>query len=442
MILSPSILLFLGALFVFAFLSWRQCVFTVLWLLLVEGAFRKWFFPQASDVFYFLKDGLILIAYAKYALSQESRIKTLLPQGLQISILLCVLLVFMLTLLPSLGSPIIGLFGARNYLLYLPLLFLGKDLFHSEADLMRFLRLYLLASLPLFALALVQYSSPMDAAINQLVADSGAQGGMVGNRMRVASSFSYIAGYACYLQIVIALVLPLLLIEAPPLWRYLFRLIFICAVGGIMLTGSRGPALLTLIIIGLYVLLNQEIRRRRLVVKVLFSVVFCVVFAVLWLSTAFENYSSRIRSNQDIGSRIISYFANPLEYTNYAGLLGYGPGATFQATQRIRNKLELPAGEKIPVYYESEPERVMLELGILGFFLWYGIRVSLLGLLWITYRSLHAPFLRELALVVFLIHLTSLPHLMVFQVTFMVYYWFFAGFILLLPALERKAAST
>ncbi|MFM6265633.1 MAG: hypothetical protein ACKPFA_03845, partial [Dolichospermum sp.] len=48
------------------------------------------------------------------------------------------------------------------------------------------------------------------------------------------------------------------------------------------------------------------------------------------------------------------------------------------------------------------------------------------------------PFLRNLALAAFLFHVTNFTLLMVFNYILGVYYWFFAGFIFLLPQLENR----
>jgi hypothetical protein len=97
----------------------------------------------------------------------------------------------------------------------------------------------------------------------------------------------------------------------------------------------------------------------------------------------------------------------------------------------------LPRGEFIPTYYEAEMGRVALELGPIGFGLWYGLRVSLLISLWLVFRKLKRPFLRELALAAFLIHAIQINGHLVFHHTFSVYYWFLSGFIFLLPRLEQ-----
>ena len=44
-------------------LNWRRSLKTVLVLVVLEGALRKWVLPQASDLLYFLKDFILINAF-------------------------------------------------------------------------------------------------------------------------------------------------------------------------------------------------------------------------------------------------------------------------------------------------------------------------------------------------------------------------------------------
>ena len=79
----------------------------------------------------------------------------------------------------------------------------------------------------------------------------------------------------------------------------------------------------------------------------------------------------------------------------------------------------------------------MLELGPIGFFLWYGLRISIAIALWLVFWKLKRPSLRQLALAAFLIQAIEISGQLVFHHTFSVYYWFLSSFIFLLPRLEQ-----
>ena len=89
------------------------------------------------------------------------------------------------------------------------------------------------------------------------------------------------------------------------------------------------------------------------------------------------------------------------------------------------------------IYSEGEVGKIMLELGWFGFVLWYVMRIAIIVALWRTYRSIKSLLLRQLALTAFLIHGVMISMHMVFLSSFMIYYWFLAGFIYLLPKLDE-----
>ncbi len=148
-------------------MKWRRSVKAVFLLLVLEGALRKWVLPQASEMIYFLKDVILIGAYFNfYALSafkeklpKQGKIVNLL---IFISISWCIFQVFN----PSLGSPLVGIFGLRGYLIYLPLIWMIPYLFELENDLYKFLRSHLLLTIPVGIIGIVQFFSPASSWIN------------------------------------------------------------------------------------------------------------------------------------------------------------------------------------------------------------------------------------------------------------------------------------
>ena len=83
----------------------------------------------------------------------------------------------------------------------------------------------------------------------------------------------------------------------------------------------------------------------------------------------------------------------------------------------------------------------MLELGPIGFVLWYGLRFSVFVAAMRCSSVLRGTALRKMALILAAYHLTILDAGIVFDVTNAVYYWFFAVLIFLLPSFERSRAG-
>jgi hypothetical protein len=181
-----GIVSFVAILVVFAIIvslysqSWRTIIKLSLVIVVLEGAFRKWVLPQASDMIYFLKDLVILIAYCKYYLSSEPKY----PFRLNLfNIVLLTLLVWgsVQVFTPSLGSPIIGLFGLRGYLFYVPMMWMLPSLFQSQEEIYKFLRSYLLIAIPLALLAIAQFYSPLHSPINVYAGDMVVNAEVDGN---------------------------------------------------------------------------------------------------------------------------------------------------------------------------------------------------------------------------------------------------------------------
>ncbi len=421
-------------------LNWRQCIKLVLLLVVIEGALRKWVIPGASDVVYFFKDFVLLAAYYKYVSSRHSFSHLGLPgeRTRRALIFLAAVVVAFEVANPASGSPILGLFGARNYLLYIPMMYLIGDLFRSREELVTFLQRYLLLAIPIALLALKQNRSPAGSAVNMYVWGESMGPAMVGAAVRVTGTFSYIAGYVAYLVTTISLVIPLLVLELPPFWKWSMRAVLVSVIGGIILTGSRGPMFLLAGFLALYIVLNRVFRQLRLYYKFITPALLCIIPFMLWFGPQINAYLERASGTQDLIPRMVDSIMAPFYSIDEVGLTGYGAGSAYQAADIIRGMFGLPQGVPIKAFLESEPQRVMFELGPLGFLIWYLLRIHLIAALWRTHRNARVPLYRELAITACLVHLLAIYGQVVFQITFMVYYWFLAGFIYLVPNLERK----
>lgn len=419
-------------------LQWRTCVKLVLVIVVVEGAIRKWVLPGASQFIYFFKDFLVLAAYLKF-FSRSGLPPVTEPSERRFRGLMTMSMIFIgLEIMNwNLGSPLLGVFGARNYLLYIPLVYLIRDLFRSRAELVTFVQRYLLLVIPVALLAVKQHISPPDSFWNIYARNEDIGTAMIGQAVRVTGTFSYIAGFSSFLQTAAALTIPLLILELPPIWKWMMRTVFVSIIASILLTGSRGPILVMGAFLISYFLLNRNFRYYRLYRKLLIPVSAFAIIGLGWMGPQISLFVGRGAGGSDLLPRMLDALTQPVRSITDVGVAGYGVGSAYQAADVIRETFGLPLGNPIPVFLESEPQRVMYEIGPFGFALWYLLRLSLIAALWRTYLRAQVPLYRELALTACLIHATSLTSQMVFQITFMVYYWFLAGFVLLLPRLER-----
>jgi hypothetical protein len=424
-------------------LKWRRSVKTVFLLLVLEGALRKWVLPQANEMIYFLKDIVILGAYFNFYLFSDSD-KSLFKKISFINVLIFSVFGWCLfqVLNPSLGSPLIGFFGLRAYLLYLPLIWMLPSLFQSEGELYKFLRSHLLLLIPVGLIGIVQFLSPATSFINKYSNEEGPAVATFGvnSATRITGTFSYINNYAVYLIVCFGLLVVMLSIKQSWRWHFISLIEIFFVVINSFMTGSRGTIFAeVLLLIGFLSIkiLTKPASILRLTKQLIIPILIVAIAASTWFLPAINAFFLRTTANKDVSARIVESFTEPFKFMDYKELDGYGIGSTHQATPPLRKALNLPRGEVIPVYFEAEMGRVALELGPIGFFLWYGLRLSIIIALLITFWKLKILLLRQLALIAFLIQAIQFNGQLVFHHTFCVYYWFLSSFIFLLPRLEE-----
>lgn len=422
--------------------DWRRSIKAVLILVVLEGAIRKWVLPQASQFIYFLKDCVLIGAYLRYFLFSQSQNKIFTKTPIILTLLGCMAVWGGLQAFnPSLGSTVIGLFGVKNYFLYIPLIWLVPQIFETEDELYRFIRHYLLLLIPVGLLAIAQFFSPPTSPLNVYAWGDEAPGIAVSGlgTVRVTGTFSYISGYTTYLLSCLCLLLPMLTRPQPRLWQLLtLAEVVLLAITSFM-TLSRGVILGSILMIlgylGIQALTNFSAFFRS-VRKIFWPAIIGFIVITQSFRYAFDSFFTRSTRNEDVPGRITNSFIQPITNFKFKELDGYGLGATFQGNSILRKTFHLSPGEVIPVYYESEMGRIMLEVGPVGFFLWYGLRLVLIYSLFKVYLKLSHPFLRQLALSAFVYQAVTFISQIVYNHTANVYHWFFYGFILLLPHLQ------
>jgi len=427
------------------FFNWRQAVKLTFFLLVIEGVLRKWILPQASELIYFLKDFVLLAAYVRYFLVMPLR------QGFSIRLTALNFAIFLAAAWclfqmfnPGIGSPFVGIFGLRAYLFYIPLIWMLPAVFRTEEELYNFLRWHLLLAIPVGILGVVQFFSPIDSPLNTYAPgiDETQIGYFEGTTLvRVTGSFAYINSYTGYLVPSFGLLLALMPLKADRLWRFLLVVEMLMVSVNAVMTGSRNAVFsLGLVFVGYlgFRLLKRPKATLRLAQRLVIPAIVLTLVAAVLFRPALEAFWFRVTKVGDITERVSNnLFEEPIRFAQYKQLDGYGTGATHQATPVLRRMLNLPPGEYIPVYYEAEMGRIVLELGPIGFMLWYGMRLAIaLALLRLAW-TLKRPFLQQMALIAFLVQMVWLPHQLVFHNVFSLYYWFLAGFVYLLPQLER-----
>jgi len=436
-------------LLVIASRNWRLSVKAALALVVVEGAIRKWVLPQASDLIYFLKDIVLLGAYARYFIFEHRSKRSICPPEMKIMLWIAMIIIGLQVFNIRLASAAVGMFGFKAYLLYVPLCFMLRDVFRSTEELQSFLKWYLLLVLPVGALGALQFFSPPDSPINTYVAGEEADIATFGGpddivRARITGTFSYISGYTAYLTVCQALLFSMLSVKLNKVWMATLMGAAALLMGNLFMTGSRGPVFSGVIVFAGFLIFNQLTRSREVrkaITMLLLTGAFCGVASVYWFNDALDAFWQRVITSDSASERASSSFVEPLLFLSDPEVLGYGAGATHPGAAGLRARFGLPEPSVPPPDAENETVRVMLELGVFGFLVWYGLKLYLILELWRTRIHTQNPFLKNLALAAFLTHAILFTGTTVLNHTAHVYFWFMAGFIFLLPHLDSVVAQ-
>ncbi len=432
--------------------SWRRGLEAVLILVVLEGAIRKWIAPAAASYVYFAKDVVLLAVYWGFSRDRRATgVPGVRSHGLLVAILLAAGVAVLQVFNPKSPSVLVGILGVKAYLFYIPLVWLVPALFRDEIETARWIRRHILLAIPVGLLAIGQFLSPADSRLNTY-ARSGTGAvtedsptaitfGSV-SRVRVTGTFSFITGFSSYLQVVSFLALSALMVRR---WRFrgslIIYLAFILMLLGMLMSGSRGPVFLMIVILPIYWVLGvareggvPALGRFLLGLGLVLSVVNVVG------ADAVSAFRSRAGGSDDVLSRIVQPFLNPFRILPEVGLVGYGTGTTHQMAEVVAPSL-LPYSWLEGLHFEDEPSRVMVELGPMGFFPLFFARASLVVLALGAIFRLQRPLPRALALSCLLHFLAQLTGGVVFNVTGGVYYWFFAGLLFLAIRLDREALA-
>ena len=465
---APLVLAAGGWLLIAAWRNWETGVRALLVVLIVEGAVRKWFVPSASELVYFYKDLLMAVILASY-LATKGRPRLVIRRQLKLfSGVLAAFTIYAVASVsnPALPHPVVGLLGLKAYLLYVPLAFLVPRMFTSREKLVAFLKWYAVIALPVAALGAMQFvDSDPESAINIYAWDektmeaAGADMTVANfldsagaSYVRITGPFSYLSGMAIYLPAVFALLLGLIsqrrLRPLPKGFRWIYHVALAAVVTTAFMTGSRG-AVLNLAVIALifYALASKKDLFRRFRQAAVGALLVAVALTVFFPQAYDALYTRAFGGEHQIEEgqgRIEEAFRLPLDEAAYAGAFGYGVGATQNATPALMNKLNLPfMGERIPIGYEAESGRVMLELGVVGYLLHLLVRLSLLATLLYACFNIRDAGAKSLAVaalaaLVFPLFLGGA----VTQHTQNVFQWFLVGIPLAMLNAERLRLRT
>lgn len=432
-----------------AYFFWKKAlILFILWILLA-GAVRKWILPQVSDVVFLFGHAILAGAYIRYFKEKfTERSELFIRHPINTFLAFLVLWGFACAINPQLPNILVGILGLVIHFYFIPLLYVLPYALNDKQQLIRLLKIFVLVSIPIIGLGIVQFFLPPEHILN-IYAGEGTdfEVALVGGHARVTSTFSYISGYAVYLGFLVLITVYLLSIRRSSLF-FTIILYFVLSFStlSLLMTGSRGPAAFTIGGAVLYLFISGIFSLnflRKSYVPLLIGIVFVYLFFNFTpLGKSVTNaFMARASDPEDIIPRIEETYTAPFDFFKYAGVYGFGIGTTYQGATALGHDPGTYV-RKIGIKgIEQEPGRIMLEVGLVGFILIYLVRILFVKYFWDLYRKLRDPELRHFALACLLFifpFALGIPNL-VFDHTSSIFYWYTIGFFFVLQKLDKQS---
>lgn len=371
----------------------RWLIWAYFWLLILEGALRKWIVPAWSDPLLIIRDPVVI---AIYLLAIKARV---FPRNAFVYSLIAIAglswVVGLLVLQPYLPvKPLlfVTLFGVRSNFLHLPLIWVMAKVFDAE-EVKRVGWWILFVMLPLALLMAVQFKSSEDSFINRTAGTGeGVQITAGGGKIRPPATFSFISGMIFYTALSAAFLV------YGALSRGVYRNWLLFAAGlavavATAVSGSRS-VLLAVLVVGAATAVIFALRPSAMNQFGRNLIIVCAVgFLVSRLPIVNEGIdilSDRFTASAEAGehsvtgdvtTRVLSGFEEGFYVVTKAPLFGYGIGVGTNAGAKFLT------GHSMFLLSEGEWTRVVLESGPLfglAFVIWRIVLMCWLGYICLT----------------------------------------------------------
>ena len=176
----------------------RRLIWLYFWLLLIEGALRKWVLPQLSNPLLIIRDPVVLLIYV---LAIRARVFPRNAWVLSLAIIaflsLAVSFVALWQYIPPDRIILISGYGFRANFLHLPLIFLMPRVLRPE-DVRRIGWWVLVLVVPMALLMVAQFRAAPDSLLNRTASGEGEQIVAALGKVRTAATFSFVVGVVAY----------------------------------------------------------------------------------------------------------------------------------------------------------------------------------------------------------------------------------------------------
>jgi hypothetical protein len=356
----------------------KKGIWLYFFLLIFEGALRKWFLPGLATPLLLIRDPLALyLLFNAYRYNLLSKSK-LVPLMFGIGVISIFTAIFF-----GHGNLYVALYGARILLIQFPMLFLIGRVF-DRSDVIQLGKVVLWISIPMTILMTLQFYSPQNAWVNRGVGGSLEGSGFSGANgyFRPAGAFSFISGLVSFYGLVASFVFYFWLHP-----KYVSKIILISATFALLIAipTSISRTLFFQVVISLLFFLVAKSSKPGFLKNILqlvfgFLILVLVVNSTNNFDTQVETFISRFESasahegglegtliNRFLGGLLNSFMNIDDEYAIFGQGIGMGTN--------VGSKLL--TGETKFLIAEGEWGRVIGESGILFGFLIIFVRIGM-----------------------------------------------------------------
>ncbi|MEQ9822915.1 MAG: hypothetical protein ABQ298_00850 [Puniceicoccaceae bacterium] len=426
----------------------RLLFYSLILTLVFEGITRKFIPVSFGKFLILLKDGiLVLMAFFVITMPISGSLRMLRNIYAAFALLLAPLIAY-----TAVKDPILAVFGAKQYLLYPFTLFgfvLGFQDYQKRDFVMpgRWLTVLLI---PLTLLAVVQIFLPDSHRLNLSVTGEDLSAFKAGGRLRVSSTFPFVAQFCYYL----AILLPILWVthtlrlrtSANTLFKKLESLVVIIPffIVANVITGSRLAVLTNVMVIafaaGLLALRGKTHNIGRLIAFIA-GISISVVAARLIVPEAFEAYEARtgdhaIVDEDELSERaghILTGWWHIYQYQD-PGMFGFGIGVMSNGVQNFSG---YAAAIRDRVWGETDLANTVLEGGLYFVFIWMGTRVAIVLLCLQVYLSIqHSKLIYIAAFAMGYILFNGLTQTLGIQPPLAIWWWLAIGLLIHIKRFE------
>jgi len=343
------------------------------WLLIFDGAIRKWFFMDHASILLFARDPFVIIMYLMALLLGVFPFN-----GFVVSTIILGFLCVLGSLFSEWQNLIFTLYGLRVYFFYLPLIFvLPKILKRSDID--KLGKAFMFTAMGMLILVFIQFQSNAYSFINKAILEGDKHLPSALGKIRPSGTFSFVTGLCEFSSVAVAYIIYGIL-------EMKYKPVFLSAaaisLGGIVAFSGSRTMILFMIFLAILAFsasrLEKMVQERFKKLVLISSVVFLVLFSVPDTNYGIEVITSRfIKASQSESQEqgvFSRYFRSWYVFTmNMNDIFPFGKGlgmGTAAATKVV-------AGEHDNMLAEEEWPKVLLENGIILGILYLLLRFSI-----------------------------------------------------------------